>query len=71
MPEELLRKLFDVFRLQIRYDKTTHTATCTVTLTGETADIASTLSDEALQKPNGHLTVPVRVVPPAVCWFRT
>ncbi|TDD15479.1 zinc ribbon domain-containing protein [Nonomuraea diastatica] len=27
LPEELLRKLFDVFRLQVRYDKTTHTAT--------------------------------------------
>lgn len=64
LPEELLRELFDVFRLQVRYDKTTHTATCTVTLTGETVDIASTVSDEALQEPNGHLTVPVRVVPP-------
>ncbi|MEV4069999.1 hypothetical protein [Nonomuraea fuscirosea] len=60
-----LRKPFDVFRLQVGYDKTTRTATCAVTLASETVDIAGVLSEEAQQKPNGHLTVPVRVVPSA------
>ncbi|MEV4084147.1 hypothetical protein ACGFJC_26040 [Nonomuraea fuscirosea] len=49
-----LRKPFDVFRLQVGYDKTTRTATCAVTLASETVDIAGVLSEEAQQKPNGH-----------------
>jgi site-specific DNA recombinase len=36
LPDELSRRLFEVLRLQIRYDHTTRQATCRITLTGDT-----------------------------------
>lgn len=35
LPDELSRRLFEVLRLEIRYDHLTRVATCRVTLTGE------------------------------------
>ncbi|MFI6391503.1 recombinase family protein [Nonomuraea sp. NPDC050540] len=64
LPEELLRRLFDVFRLRVRYDRATHIATCTVTLTGDAIDVARATSEGALEKPNGLVAAPVCMVPP-------
>ncbi len=36
LPEAVLRRLFDAFRLEIHYDKPTNTATCRATITSDT-----------------------------------
>ncbi len=41
LPQELARALFVTRRLEIRYNRDTHTATCRVTLTGPTITAAS------------------------------
>jgi site-specific DNA recombinase len=47
LPEELARALFEALRLQIRYNRDTHTATCRVTLTGTTITAASRTAHDA------------------------
>ncbi|MDT8915142.1 hypothetical protein [Amycolatopsis sp. PS_44_ISF1] len=47
LPEELARALFDALRLEIRYNRDTHTATCRVTLTGPAITAASRTARDA------------------------
>jgi site-specific DNA recombinase len=47
LPEELARALFEALRLEIRYNRDTHTATCRVTLTGPTITAASRTAQNA------------------------
>jgi site-specific DNA recombinase len=47
LPEELARALFEALRLEIRYNRDTHTATCRVTLTGPTITAASRVAHDA------------------------
>ncbi|WP_433264845.1 recombinase family protein [Actinosynnema sp. CS-041913] len=76
LPDELSRRLFEALRLEIHYDHSSRTATCRVTLLGDTINAVSSTTQEAVvilfpkQKgpamemqdlPNGT----VCVVPPA------
>ena len=57
MPDEVSRRLFEALRLQIRYDFTTHIATCTITLTGDTIDAVARTSQETIADgPAEHAT---------------
>ena len=57
MPDEVSRRLFEALRLQIRYDFTTHIATCTITLTGDTIDAVARTSQETITDgPAEHAT---------------
>ncbi len=57
LPDELSRQLFESLRLEILYDYNTRTATCRVTLLGDTIDAVSRTTHEAvvipLQKQKG------------------
>ena len=48
LPEELIRALFEALRLEIRYNRDTHTATCRVTLTGPTIAAACRIAHDAV-----------------------
>lgn len=55
MPDDLSRRLFEVLRLEIRYDHTTRVATCRVTLTGETIHAVSrATNDTVVPVQRGH-----------------
>jgi hypothetical protein len=57
MPDEVSRRLFEALRLQIRYDFTTHIATCKITLTGDTIDAVARTSQETIADgPAEHAT---------------
>jgi site-specific DNA recombinase len=47
LPADLARALFEALRLEIRYDRDTHTATCRITLTGSTINAASRTAHDA------------------------
>ena len=47
LPDELARARFEALRLEIRYNRDTHTATCRVTLTGPTITAASRTAQDA------------------------
>ncbi|WP_407921529.1 recombinase family protein [Actinomadura soli] len=68
IPEALQRKLFEAFRLQIRYDWRTNVADCRITLTASTIQAQERAAQEALtatQTPPGDGTpAPMLVVPP-------
>jgi DNA invertase Pin-like site-specific DNA recombinase len=51
LPESTLRQLFDAFRLEVRYDRTTNEALVTATLDGDTADAVRSLGDDVLPFP--------------------
>jgi hypothetical protein len=51
MPDELSRRLFEALRLEIRYDHNTRTATCRVTLLGDTVRVVANTSREAVVIP--------------------
>lgn len=56
LPDELSRRLFEALRLEISYDCRTRTATCRVTLVGETIDAVARASHDAvvLAFPSGE-----------------
>jgi site-specific DNA recombinase len=47
MPDAISRRLFEALRLEIRYDHTSHVATCQTTLTGDTIGAVARASREA------------------------
>jgi hypothetical protein len=51
LPDELSRRLFEALRLEIRYDYNTCTATCRVTLLGDTINAVARTSEEAVVIP--------------------
>jgi hypothetical protein len=51
LPDELSRRLFEALRLEILYDYTTRTATCRVTLLGDTINAVSHTTQEAVVIP--------------------
>jgi len=51
MPDQISRQLFEALRLEIRYDFTTHVATCQITLSGDTIDPVARTSQEAVASP--------------------
>ncbi len=56
-PDDVSRRLFEALRLEIRYDFTTHIATCTITLTGDTIDAVARTSQETIADgPAEHAT---------------
>lgn len=69
----MLRHLFEAFRLQLRYNKRTNTATCQVTLLPETLPelrhVAQRLLRQTQQKQEDDdadaAAVPICVAPPA------
>jgi hypothetical protein len=78
VPEAILRRLFEAFRLQVHYDKRTNIATCWITLTGETLPAVRHLADSDTVKPlrsagndtadspaDQATSVPICCVPPA------
>ncbi|GAA5169402.1 hypothetical protein [Amycolatopsis dongchuanensis] len=56
LPDDLSRRLFEALRLEINYDCRTRTATCRVTLVGETIDAVARASHDAvvLAFPSGE-----------------
>lgn len=60
LPDELSRRLFEALRLEITYNCHTRTATCQVTLVGETIDAVTRTSNEAvvLHYPSGKQLQP-------------
>ena len=56
VPEPVLWRLFEAFRLEIRYDKRTDTADCRITLTGTAIDMLGAAAAEAL--PEGTMRTP-------------
>jgi site-specific DNA recombinase len=50
MPDEISRQLFEALRLEIRYDFTTHVATCEITLSGDTIDAVARTSQAELDE---------------------
>ncbi|MWA07405.1 recombinase family protein [Actinomadura sp. LD22] len=56
VPEPVLWRLFEAFRLEIRYDKRTDTADCRITLTGAAIDMLGAAAAEAL--PEGTMRPP-------------
>ncbi len=51
MPDDLSRRLFEVLRLEIQYDHTVRSATCRVTLIGETIDLVARATNETVVLP--------------------
>jgi hypothetical protein len=51
LPDELSRSLFEALRLEIHYDYSTRTATCRVTLLGDTIETVSRTTQEAVVIP--------------------
>jgi hypothetical protein len=51
MPGEALRQLFEVFRLEIRYDPITRQARCSITLSGDMIDSVARVTQEAMAAP--------------------
>ena len=51
LPDELSRRLFEALRLEIRYDHTTRSAACRITLTRETIDAVSRTTNETVVVP--------------------
>ncbi|WP_435120022.1 recombinase family protein [Amycolatopsis thermoflava] len=51
LPDELSRRLFEALRLEIHYDHNTRTATCRVTLLGDTINAVSRMTQEAVVIP--------------------
>jgi len=49
LPEPQLRHLFEAFRLQVRYDRRTHTATCRIVLAGEILAQQTSAAERALK----------------------
>jgi hypothetical protein len=47
MPDDVSRRLFEALRLEIRCDPAARTARCSITLTGETIDAVSRITEEA------------------------
>ncbi|AYF76761.1 hypothetical protein D7D52_26425 [Nocardia yunnanensis] len=79
MPYELARQLFDAFRLEVRHNKTHHSARYRVTITGQGLQLANRIAHRAVA-PVPHVAaptdgdarihgtrdaVPMHVVPPA------
>lgn len=68
IPEALQRKLFEAFRLQIRYDWRTNTADCRITLTAATIQAQQRAAQEALTTPQpdpgDRAPAPMLCVPP-------
>lgn len=54
LPEELTRSLFEALRLEIHYNKLTNTATCRITLTGQTLDAARNAAHDATVTAASH-----------------
>ncbi|MGH3985457.1 MAG: zinc ribbon domain-containing protein [Pseudonocardiaceae bacterium] len=52
LPDELSRRLFEAFRLEIRYDPTTRTASGQITLTGETIHAVAQISADTTRIPS-------------------
>jgi hypothetical protein len=48
LPDELSRRLFEALRLEIHYDYSARTATCRVTLLGDTIKVVTNASREAV-----------------------
>jgi site-specific DNA recombinase len=70
LPEEILHRLFEAFRLQVFYDKDTHTATCTITIAGESLHAVQQAARKTIKnrQDEGPATVaqlPICAVPPA------
>ncbi|WP_199537143.1 recombinase family protein [Spongiactinospora gelatinilytica] len=67
LPEVVLRRLFDAFRLEIHFDKPTNTATCRVTITGDTLQAIRQVTATALQRVEEGAAeeLPICAVPPA------
>jgi site-specific DNA recombinase len=51
LPEELFRRLFEALRLEIHNDHSARTATCRVTLLGDTIEAVARTSHEAVVVP--------------------
>ena len=51
LPENLVRRLFEALRLEIRYDKTANRATCRITLFGSTMPAAQRAAHDAVVIP--------------------
>lgn len=51
LPDELSRRLFDALRLETRYDHTTRSAACRITLTRETIDAVGRTTNETVVVP--------------------
>lgn len=51
LPDELSRKLFEALRLEIHYDYVSRSATCRVTLLGDTIEAVSKTTQEAVVIP--------------------
>jgi site-specific DNA recombinase len=67
-PEPLLRAVFEAFRLEIRYDKSTNIATCRVAIAAEAIDTqqrTATQVIDATTDPDQQASVPICVAPPA------
>ncbi|MBO2454363.1 recombinase family protein [Actinomadura barringtoniae] len=68
MPEELQRKLFEAFRLQIRYDRRTDEAECQITLAAAAIRAQQRAAQEALAIEDSgrddHSSAPMLCVPP-------
>ena len=60
MPDDLSRRLFDVLRLEINYDRSTNLATCRVTLSGDTVRAVAQASHEVVTLPFGQAGPPPR-----------
>ncbi|MFI0423556.1 hypothetical protein [Spongiactinospora sp. 9N601] len=69
LPEVVLRRLFDAFRLEIHFDKPTSPATCKVTITGDTLQATRQVTATALQRVEEGAAeeLPICAVPPARC----
>src|SRR5262249_26049378 len=64
LPEDLARSLFEALRLEIHYNKHTNTATCRITLTGQTISTARRAAHNATVIPLRHEVPPVARTPP-------
>ncbi|MFT7841808.1 recombinase family protein [Saccharothrix sp. BKS2] len=58
LPGELARRMFESLRLEIHYNRDTNTATCKVTLAGQTAEAARQAADQALKRKKDQERIP-------------
>ncbi|MEV5413165.1 recombinase family protein [Thermopolyspora sp. NPDC052614] len=70
LPEEILRRLFEAFRLRVVYDKDTNIATCTITIARESLHAVQQAAQQTLNGGKEEMTaalaqLPFCAVPPA------
>ncbi|MEU3962941.1 recombinase family protein [Streptomyces buecherae] len=66
LPDAVRRRMFEAFRLQIRFDKRANSAHCRVVLAADTVDATARIAAEAMEAGRSDgAPLPVYVAPPA------